>query len=68
MFTENSYIIRLCQPVVNPQEEALRALRLTNEKAVGSGAKLDIIFQQIRIGFFFADTELTKRNLEKAKV
>lgn len=54
-----------CQ--IGDKSEAEQALRVAQEKAVGSGNRLDIVLQLIRLGFFFSDTEILKRNLEKAK-
>ena len=45
----------------------MSALRVIQEKAATTGTKLDIIFCQLRIGFFFHDFEIVKRNLEKAE-
>jgi len=41
--------------------------RITADKTVGSGQRLDIIFTLIRIGFFYNDKDLIKRNIQKAK-
>jgi len=43
------------------------AYRVTADKTVGSGQRLDIIFTLIRIGFFYNDKDLIKRNIQKAK-
>ncbi len=49
------------------QENAISQYRLTSEKTVGSGQKLDIVFTLIRIGLFWMDHDLITRNIEKAK-
>ena len=41
--------------------------RKTYEKTVSLGQRLDIVFHQIRIGFFYVDYDLITRNLDKAK-
>ena len=41
--------------------------RKTYEKTVTLGHKLDLVFHQIRLGFFFLDYDLIGRNLDKAK-
>jgi len=41
--------------------------RITSEKTVGIGQKLDIVFVMIRMGFFYNDYNLISRNIEKAK-
>lgn len=56
---------------VSPQmtkykENAEKQYRLTLEKTVGAGQKLDVIFIVIRMGLFWMDHDLIKRNLEKA--
>jgi len=55
----------LCR--VGEKDEALTAFRLTYEKSVSLGMKLDLIFHQIRIGLFYMDHDLITRNLEKAQ-
>lgn len=52
---------------IGDKEKALSAFRQAAEKAVGSGAKLDICFAQFRLGLFFEDWEIVKRQTEKAK-
>jgi 26S proteasome regulatory subunit N7 len=37
------------------------------EKAVGVGARLDVVFGQLRIGLFFNDIDVIQRNIEKAR-
>ncbi len=41
--------------------------RKTYEKTVTLGHRLDLIFHQIRLGFFFLDFDVISRNLDKAK-
>lgn len=55
----------LCR--IGEKDEALTAFRLTYEKTVSLGMKLDLIFHQIRIGLFYMDHDLVTRNLEKAQ-
>ena len=45
----------------------IHSFRLTYEKSVSLGMKLDLIFHQIRIGLFYMDHDLITRNLEKAQ-
>ena len=52
---------------VDNQESALSQFRKTGEKTVTMGYKLDMIFHQIRLGLFYMDHDLIKRNLEKAQ-
>jgi 26S proteasome regulatory subunit N7 len=45
----------------------LTQFRKTYEKTVTLGHRLDLIFHQIRLGFFFLDFDVISRNLDKAK-
>lgn len=51
---------------IGDKENAEKQYRLTLEKTVGAGQKLDVIFIVIRMGLFWMDHDLIKRNLEKA--
>jgi len=55
----------LCK--IGEKDDALTAFRLTFEKTVSLGMKLDLVFHQIRIGLFYMDHDLITRNLEKAQ-
>jgi len=55
----------LCK--IGDKESAESAYRVTIEKTVGVGQKLDVVFTLIRLGFFFNDYNLIQRNIEKAK-
>lgn len=52
---------------LNIQEETVSQFRKTEEKTVAVGYKLDMVFQLIRMGLFYMDHDLIKRNLEKAQ-
>lgn len=52
---------------IGDREQSLTQLRKTYEKTATLGHRLDLVFHQIRIGFFYLDYDLIKRNLEKAK-
>lgn len=52
---------------IGDKDAALRQFRATLEKTVPLGYKLDIIFHQIRLGLFYMDHDLIKRNVEKAE-
>ena len=41
--------------------------RKTYEKTATLGHRLDLVFHQIRLGFFYLDYDIINRNLEKAK-
>ena len=41
---------------------------MTQEKTVGAGSKLDLLLTLVRVGFFFGDSALAKRQLEQAKL
>eukprot|EP01114_Cavostelium_apophysatum_P006102 TRINITY_DN1732_c0_g1_i1.p1 TRINITY_DN1732_c0_g1~~TRINITY_DN1732_c0_g1_i1.p1 ORF type:complete len:388 (-),score=114.85 TRINITY_DN1732_c0_g1_i1:43-1206(-) len=51
---------------IGDKDNAVSQYRLTLEKTVGSGQKLDVIFTVLRIGLFWMDHDLIKRNLERA--
>lgn len=53
--------------VTGKKEDAISAYRVVEEKTVGVGQRLDVVFTVTRIGFFYNDKELIRRNLEKAK-
>jgi len=48
--------------------DALTAYRECAEKTIPIGQRLDLVFTQIRLGFFYNDTDLVTRNIDKAKV
>jgi len=52
---------------IGDKEKAISEFRLTQEKTVGSGQKLDLVFTQIRLGLFYMDHELIRQMLDKAK-
>lgn len=51
---------------IGDKESALNVLRQTYDATVALGSKLDNVFHCIRIGLFFMDMELIKRNLHRA--
>jgi len=53
--------------MIGDKDAAISAFRVTAEKTVGVGQRLDIVFTMTRIGFFYNDREIIKRNLDKAK-
>lgn len=54
----------LCE--IGDKEAAVTAFRHTNEKTVGMGNRIDLVFYQIRLGLFFLDNHLVSTNLAKA--
>eukprot|EP01132_Coremiostelium_polycephalum_P009106 gene9106-11158_t len=52
---------------IGDKEKAVQFYRLTFEKTVPLGQKLDIIFTLIRMGIFWMDHDIVTRNIEKAK-
>ncbi|KAI9221424.1 26S proteasome subunit RPN7-domain-containing protein [Blastocladiella britannica] len=52
---------------IGEKEKALSAFRIAYEKTPGVGAKIDLVFSQLRIGLFFDDRVLIQQQLEKAK-
>lgn len=53
-----------CQ--IGSKQQALKAFRITYEKTVPLGQRLDVLFSNIKIGFFFDDKDLIRRNIEKS--
>lgn len=45
----------------------MTAYRVAFEKTVALGSRLDILFAQIRTGFFYRDNDIVSRNIEKAR-
>lgn len=52
---------------IGDKENALEAFQTTYDKTISLGHKLDILFNIIRIGFFYLDHNLIDTNIEKAK-
>ena len=52
---------------IGDKEKAVSAYRVAIEKTVGLGEKLDVVFSQVRLGLFWDDEDLTRRNIEKSK-
>jgi 26S proteasome regulatory subunit N7 len=53
--------------LIGDKEQSLAQFRKTYEKTATLGHKLDNVFHQIRIGFFYLDYDVINRNLDKAK-
>lgn len=51
---------------IGAKAEAETAFRETYEKTSSLGQRMDILFNLVRIGFFFFDKDLISRNLDKA--
>jgi len=54
--------------IIGDKDAAVTAFRETTEKTVSLGHRLDIVFNLIRLGMFYSDSDLTVRMLEKAQV
>ena len=52
--------------VIGDKKNALEAIRKTNEKTVGLGNRMDLVFLQIRIGLFFMDHEVNLLSIKVA--
>ncbi|KAL5015398.1 hypothetical protein ScPMuIL_009668 [Solemya velum] len=52
---------------IGDKEAALSQFRITQEKTVTLGYRLDLVFHLIRLGLFYMDHDLINRNLEKAQ-
>ncbi|KAI6660373.1 26S proteasome non-ATPase regulatory subunit 6-like [Oopsacas minuta] len=53
--------------LIGDKDAAVTAFRQTFEKTVPIGQKLDVVFHLIRMGLFYLDYDLAKRNIAKAK-
>jgi 26S proteasome regulatory subunit N7 len=53
--------------MIGDKDKAILAFRTAYEKTASLGQRLDLVFHQIRIGFFFDSHDIVKRNIEKAK-
>jgi 26S proteasome regulatory subunit N7 len=53
---------------IGDKDNAIEGYKVAFEKTVGVGGKLDNILTVIRIGFFFDDKELAKKEIDRAKV
>ncbi|ELU15978.1 hypothetical protein CAPTEDRAFT_152596 [Capitella teleta] len=53
--------------MIGAKEQVLSQYRKVGEKTVTLGYRLDMVFHQIRLGLFYMDHDLIKRNLEKAQ-
>lgn len=53
--------------LIGDKDACLAQFRKTFEKSATLGQKLDMVFHQIRIGFFYLDYDIINRNLDKAK-
>lgn len=52
---------------IGDKENALATFKLTTQKTVALGQRLDIVLQLIRIGISFEDNDIVRRNIELAK-
>ncbi|KAF9359208.1 26S proteasome non-ATPase regulatory subunit 6 [Mortierella sp. AD094] len=52
---------------IGDKEKSLTAYRVAFEKTVALGSRLDILFANIRTGFFYRDNDIVSRNIEKAR-
>lgn len=52
---------------IGDKEKAISQFRLTLEKTLTLGFRLDVIFHLIRLGIFYMDHDLIERNIEKAQ-
>ena len=70
-FNEDWLPINVCYTMPNfalsLQEACLSAFRKAEEKIHTIGCKLDTVFHLIRLGLFYMDQDLTKRNIDKAQ-
>jgi len=53
--------------MIGDKEGAVAGFKVAKEKTVSLGHRLDIVFNLIRLGMFYSDSELTVKNLELAQ-
>lgn len=53
---------------IGDKDKAVEEFRVTFNKTVSLGHRLDIVFHVIRLGLFFMDHDLILRNIEKARL
>jgi len=53
---------------IGDKDKAIEAYKVALEKTVGAGGRLDNVLTCIRIAFFFADAELAKKEIDRAKI
>jgi len=51
---------------IGDKDATIEAVRQTNEKTVGLGNRMDLVFLNIRVGLFFTDHAIIKANIAKA--
>ncbi|KAJ1499592.1 26S proteasome non-ATPase regulatory subunit 6, partial [Coelomomyces lativittatus] len=52
---------------IGEKQKAITAYNEAFEKTPGVGAKIDLVFSMLRIGFFFSDRQIITQYLEKSK-
>ncbi|KAJ3387854.1 26S proteasome non-ATPase regulatory subunit 6 [Entophlyctis sp. JEL0112] len=52
---------------IGEKEKALSAFKIAYEKTGPLGTRIDLVFSQIRVGFFHNDLDIITRNIEKAR-
>jgi len=52
---------------IGDKDAAVEAVRMTAEKTVGLGNRMDLVFLNIRVGLFHSDHAITTANIAKAK-
>jgi 26S proteasome regulatory subunit N7 len=50
------------------QEKALAQMKLTEEKTIAVGQKMDLVFHILRLAFYEMDFDLVAKSVEKAKM
>ncbi|KAH1048163.1 hypothetical protein J1N35_038947 [Gossypium stocksii] len=49
------------------KEKALEQLKVTENKTVDVGQKMDLVFYSLQIGFFYMDFDLISKSIDKSK-
>ncbi|KAG6635002.1 hypothetical protein CIPAW_11G011900 [Carya illinoinensis] len=49
-------------------DKALEQFRVTENKTVAVGQKMDMVFYMLQLGFFYMDFDLISKSIDKAKI
>ncbi|KAK5777186.1 hypothetical protein PVK06_045153 [Gossypium arboreum] len=53
---------------IGEKEKALEQLKVSENKTVAVGQKMDLVFYSLQIGFFYMDFDLISKSIDKAKI
>ncbi|KAG6686322.1 hypothetical protein I3842_11G011400, partial [Carya illinoinensis] len=53
---------------IGDMDKALEQFRVTENKMVAVGQKMDLVFYMLQLGFFYMDFDLISKSIDKAKI